>query len=300
MRSLRFLVSRRWVLFFVVVLLLAYACLLLGRWQWHRLEAKKTGNAIIRTNERTAPAPVEQVLKEGQDPPSTAQYRVVSATGTYDVARTVIIRYQTDAHGQSGVDVVVPLVTPSGTALLVDRGWVATSNQGLTEPSQVPAPPPGTVTVTGTVRRDADGSSAQVVDGSARAISSTRIQPAIGMPVYGGFVDLKTESPAAATPLGLADPPDLSNGPHFFYALQWWFFGLLALFGFGYLAWEEATGRAELRRTQQPAKKPKRTNLPVAPVTSQGPDHAPVDRQHDAGEERRGGTEQERRGTAEL
>jgi hypothetical protein len=32
-RSLRFLVSRRWLLFFVIVVLLAYACLLLGRWQ---------------------------------------------------------------------------------------------------------------------------------------------------------------------------------------------------------------------------------------------------------------------------
>jgi cytochrome oxidase assembly protein ShyY1 len=159
------------------------------------------------------------------------------------------------------VDVVVPLVTASGTALLVDRGWVATTNQGLTDPSQVPAPPSGTVTITGSVRRNADGGSAQVVDGSARAISSTRIQPAIGIPVYGGFVDLTSETPAPATPLEPAGLPDLSNGPHFFYALQWWFFGLLALFGFGYLAWEEATGRAERRRVEQPAGKQARTNL---------------------------------------
>ena len=300
MRSLRFLVSRRWLLFLAVVLLLAYACLLLGRWQWHRLESKKTNNAIIRTNESAAPVPVEQVLREGQDPDSSQQYAVVSATGTYDVAKTIIIRYRTDDHGAAGVDVVVPLVTPSGTALLVDRGWVATSNQAITDPSQVPSPPSGTVTVTGSVRRDADGSSAQVVDGSARAVSSATIQPAIGIPVYGGFVDLKTETPAPTTPLEAADLPDLSNGPHFFYALQWWFFGLLALFGFGYLAWEEATGRADLRRAQQPAKKPKRTNLGTVGPASQGTDHAPVDREHHAGQERRGGTEQERRGTAEL
>ncbi len=300
MRSLRFLVSRRWLLLLATVLLLAYACLLLGRWQWHRLESKKTSNAIIRTNESAAPAPVEQVLREGRDPDSSQQYAVVSATGTYDVAKTVIIRYQTDDHGASGVDVVVPLVTDSGTALLVDRGWVATSNQGLTDPSQVPSPPSGTVTVTGSVRRDADGGSARVVDGSARAISSAQIQPAIGIPTYGGFVDLKTETPAPATPLEAAGLPDLSNGPHFFYALQWWFFGLLALFGFGYLAWEEKTGRAELRRAQQPAKKPKRTNLGMVGVPSQGAEHPAVDREHHAGQERSGRAEQERRGTAEL
>ena len=133
---------------------------------------------------------------------------------------------------------------------------------GLTDPSQVPAPPSGTVTVTGSVRRDADGSSAQVVDGSARAISSATIQPAIGIPVYGGFVDLKTESPAAATPLESADLPDLSNGPHFFYALQ-----VVVLRPARAVRVrlpgrvEEATGRADLRRAQQPAKKQKRTNL---------------------------------------
>ena len=76
--------------------------------------------------------PVDQVLRHGVDPPDAEQYAVVSATGTYDPSKTVIVRYQT-RDGNAGVDVVVPLVTDSGTALLVDRGWVATSNQGLTD-----------------------------------------------------------------------------------------------------------------------------------------------------------------------
>jgi cytochrome oxidase assembly protein ShyY1 len=291
--SLRFLLSRRWLLLLLTVLLLAYACLLLGRWQWHRLEGKKAGNAIIRANEKASPVAVERLLRHGVDPPDSAQYAVVSATGRYDASKTVVVRYQT-RDGNAGVDVVVPLVTASGTALLVDRGWFATSNQGLTDASRVPAPPSGQVTVTGWVRQNAGGSSADVVNASARAISSTEIEPAIGVPTYGGFVQLLTESPKPATPLTRADPPDLSNGPHFFYALQWWFFGILALFGYGYLAWEEATGRAALRRAQQPAKK--RT-----PATgSERSHHTAVDGQHGAADERRGGAQQERRGTAEL
>jgi cytochrome oxidase assembly protein ShyY1 len=291
--SLRFLLTRRWVLLLLTVLLFAYACLLLGRWQWHRLESRKAGNAIIRTNEKAAPAPVEQVLRRGVDPPDSAQYAVVSATGTYDPSETVIVRYQTN-DGNAGVDVVVPLVTDSGTALLVDRGWVATSNQGLTAPSQVPAPPSGRVTVTGWVRQNASGSSTEVVDASTRAISSTQIEPAIGTPTYGGFVQLLTESPRPATPLTKADPPDLSNGPHFFYALQWWFFGVLALFGYGYLAWEEATGRAAQRKAQQPV----RRHTPGD--GSQRAHDSTVDRQHGPADERRGRAEQERSGTAEL
>jgi cytochrome oxidase assembly protein ShyY1 len=249
-RSLRFLVTLRWLLFVAIVALLAYACVLLGQWQWHRLTSTKANNTIIRTNQKAAPTPVEQVLTQGVNPPSSEQYKVISAVGTYDASQTIIVRYQTH-EGDSGVDVVVPLVTASGTAVLVDRGWFGTSNQGLTDPSQVPAPPPGKVTVTGWVRQDASGGAAEVVNASTRAISSSQIAPAIGLPVYGGFVQLTAESPAPTTPLIPADPPDLSNGPHFFYALQWWFFGILAVFGYLYLAWEEFTGKGAQRRAGQ-------------------------------------------------
>ena len=300
MRSLRFLVSRRWLLLLLVVLLLSYACLLLGRWQWHRLTARKASNAIIRTNEAASPAAVDQVLRRGTDPPDSEQYKVVQATGTYQPTKTVIVRYQSNDKGQPGADAVVPLVTQSGTSLLVNRGWFSTSNQGSVDPAEVPAPPSGTVTITGYVRQDGDGNATQVVDSSTRAVSSAAIGQALGLPVYGGWVELATESPKASVPLETAGLPDLSNGPHFFYALQWWFFGILALFGYGYLAWEEATGRADLRRAQQPAKKKVGAAVGSSVVRSEGARDAAVDREHGAGDEGRGGAEQERRGPAEL
>ena len=77
----------------------------------------------------------------GRDVAASDEWRVVTATGTYDVSDTVIVRYRT-REGASGVDVVVPLVTDSGTALLVDRGWVAADNRGA-DAGDVPAPPGG-------------------------------------------------------------------------------------------------------------------------------------------------------------
>ena len=48
-------------------------------------------------------------------------------------------------------------------------------------------------------------------------------------PLYRGFLDLADESPEPATDLEPAElPDDTGNGPHFFYGLQWWFFGALA------------------------------------------------------------------------
>ena len=93
---------------------------------------------------------------------------------------------------------------------------------------------------------DATGGSTQVVDASTRAINSAAIGQAIDEQVYGGFVDLVSEDPAPSTKLEPADLPDLGNGPHFFYGLQWWFFGLLAIGGFLYLVvdeWRMAEGR---------------------------------------------------------
>ena len=55
-------------------------------------------------------------------------------------------------------------------------------------------------------------------------------------------MDLKSESPAPEQPLAAAELPELDNGPHFFYGLQWWFFGLLAIFGFFYLMYDEWRG----------------------------------------------------------
>jgi cytochrome oxidase assembly protein ShyY1 len=252
-RSWRFLVSRRWVVFFLVVVVLAYATWWLGRWQFHRLADRKDHNAVVERNEDASPAPVADVLAAGREVDDDDEWRVVTATGTYLTDETVVVRYRT-RQGNAGVDVVVPLQPADGPALLVDRGWLATGNSGAV-PDDVPDPPSGTVTVTGWVRADATDSSARVTDGSARAISSIEIGAAIGREVYGGFVDLESEDPGPATPLMKAELPDLSNGPHFFYGLQWWFFGVLAVFGFFYLAYDEwriGTGRKPPRAQDGP------------------------------------------------
>lgn len=237
MRSWGFLVSRRWVLFTVVVVLLAWAAWLLGEWQFHRLEERQERNAIVERNEAAPVAPVADVLAPGEPVDAEDQWRIVTATGTYAVDETVVVRYRT-RDGASGIDVVVPLETVQGASLLVDRGWMAAANRGA-DPADIPAPPPGEVTVTGWVREDATGDSTVVTDRSTRSISSVQIGDALDREVYGGFVDLRSEDPQPETALAPAELPELDNGPHFFYGLQWWFFGLLAIFGFCYLAYDE-------------------------------------------------------------
>ena len=309
-RSFGFLLSRRWIAFALVVAVLAYAAWWLGGWQFRRLDDRKAENTVVRTNEHRAVSPVADVLSPDGYPSEQDEWRVISATGTYDESRTVVIRYQ-NRDGEQGVDVVVPLITSTGTALLVDRGWLETDPSGANR-DDIPDPPAGEVDVTGYVRANGSGDSTRVADLSARAISSDAIGPAIGHPVYGGFVELRSEDPEPETSLEPVELPELNNGPHFFYGLQWWFFGVLAIFGFGYLLYDEWRNGPRGERLTRPQKKPRpkskarlqaeaaKRQIEAEKAASEGPQRAAVDRQHRPGNVRRRGREQEGRGPAEL
>lgn len=245
--SWRFLVSRRWLLFFLAIIVVGYATWWLGEWQFHRLEDRKARNAVVRANEHRAPEPVTDVLAPGEPVADAEEWRLVTASGEYDAANTVVVRYRT-RDGAPGVEAVVPLVTADGTALVVDRGWFGTDNNGVGA-EDLPAPPSGPVTITGWVRADGDGGSTEVDHHSTRAISSAEIGKAIDHEVFTGFVELRSEDPEPATTLEPVELPELDNGPHFFYGLQWWFFGILAGGGFLYLAWDERKHGARGERT---------------------------------------------------
>ncbi len=297
MHNLRFLVSRRWIAFALVVVGLAWVAWRLGEWQFHRLEDRQEQNAIIERNELAGADPVADVLAPGEPVAKTEEWRIVEATGTYAVEDTVIVRYRT-RDGEAGVDAVVPLELADGTSLLVDRGWYATDNRGAST-EDVPEPPSGEVLVTGWVRADAEGDSTVVIDRSTRAVDSEEIAEALDREVVGGWVHLRSESPEPATALLPVELPELDDGPHFFYGLQWWFFGALAVFGFFYLIYDEMRGgrgsgpaptRAPTDRPSgTPGSDPRRRRtwreMLEPNDESQDPEQTAVDRKHHARQE---------------
>jgi len=259
---LSFLFTRRWILFLLAIILLGAGTWWLGEWQFNQLEKRKAANEVVRTNEMLTPTPVEEVLSPGAEIDSGDEWRLVEATGRYLPEETVLVRYATSPSGEgSGVDVVVPLRTTDGTVLLVNRGWQVRADISGTV-GDIPEPPEGEVTVTGWVRPDGDGSSTEVVDGSTRAISSEAISEAEGLgTTYGGWIELRDEDGQSAAPLESARLPTLDNGPHFFYGLQWWFFGVLGLGGFLYLAYDEWRGGPARRQERQGAKPPSKAEI---------------------------------------
>ncbi|MFL6023032.1 MAG: SURF1 family protein [Marmoricola sp.] len=265
---MRFLFTRRWVLFALTVALMAWGASLLGQWQFHRLDDRRAENTLVKRNLDQPPVPVGTLLRVAKAPDRDHEWRKVVVHGTWDDAHTIVLKYQT-RDGGAGVDVVTPLVTADGPAVLVDRGWMQTENSGAERP-KLPTVTSGEVTVIGWIRLDASGRASQVNDLATRALSSATVAKVVPYPLYGGFLDIETESPTPATVLGATElPDDTSEGPHFFYGLQWWFFGFLAVFGFGYLAYDE---REQARRR-------------AAKAASEGAEHPAVDGEHDSGDE---------------
>ena len=235
-----FLLSRRWVLFAVAVVFLAWVATQLGQWQFHRLDERKADNQIVATNLNAATGPRRRRALPRAPAGADDEWRRVTVHGTWDDEHTIVLKYQTrdgagrrrrhspghrQRHGRAG------------------RPGLDVHRQLRRHRPELPAVTDGRVTVTGGyARRDRQRHQGQrALDPGHLLGPDRRVLP---YPLYGGFLDLAAESPAPAEPLEpVVLPDDTSNGPHFFYGLQWWFFGALAVFGFCYLVWDELRQR---------------------------------------------------------
>lgn len=261
----RFVLRPSWVALLLLTVLLAVGFVGLGRWQLDRLDQRRAQNALIAAARDAGPVPVTEVLAGGQPVPRAAVWRRVTATGTYDADDEVLVRGRS-VDDRTGLLVLTPLVTADGTALLVARGWVPPSPGGAAAAPDVPAPPQGAVTVTGRVRTSESGAikdsrgpgspggSAGSPDADVVQVSRVvvpKIGELIDRPVFGGYVELVEQQPASSQDLVAIPGPVEEQGPHLSYAVQWFAFAVLALGGYGYLAWRTAqVRRAQVRRVQ--------------------------------------------------
>jgi cytochrome oxidase assembly protein ShyY1 len=136
----------------------------------------------------------------------------------------------------------------------VDRGFLARQGAELA-PGHIPAVPTGEVTVTGRLRRSERGghtTGGTPDDGTARLINGPDFAKVLKLDLYDGYLTVDRQVPANDPAFSGFPGPEIDNGPHFFYALQWFFFALLALGGLVYFSRQEARG--DTSRTSSPGK----------------------------------------------
>jgi cytochrome oxidase assembly protein ShyY1 len=242
----RFLFSRHWLGILAAVIVFAAACGLLADWQLHRLAGRHARNHLIRDNLHAPVTPAGEALSVGRDPAADREWLPVRATGHWDVPHQLLVRLR-PYEGDVGFYVITPLVTDSGPAVLVNRGWVPAGDGGASVP-RIPAPPTGTVVVTGRLRPSeppADGTPPpppQITRVDVPGIART-----LPYDVYGGFLELTQQVPKPARAPRVIPPPEPSEGPHLLYAVQWVLFALMGFGGYVVLARREAADRRAAR-----------------------------------------------------
>ena len=211
----------RWTLLVVFVAILGTVFVNLGQWQLDRLRERKERNARTTANEQ---APIRLAQEVFTKPITDAdEWQRVEARGSFDGERQFLVRYRSN-RGADGYEVVTPLRMAAGT-LLVDRGFVPLAG-GVQIPSAAPPPPAGEVVVVGHVRRNEHGRSSAItpVNGQVRLINSDALAAALPYPVLNGYLGALTIDPPQQGGLQPIALPELSQGPHFWYAVQWFMF----------------------------------------------------------------------------
>lgn len=216
----------------VLALVVAGVCVRLGFWQLDRLHGRRDVNARIRVGLTQAARPLSELLAE--HPATALGFRQVAVTGTYDTADEVIL-YGRTLDGRNGNHVLTPLKpSDGGPFVIVDRGWVPFEMD--TPPVTAASPPSGTVTVTGALfPPDASGGDV-LTSPTVSRVDLTQIAATLGEDVLPMYVLLAEQDPAQ--PNGLPRPaplPELTEGPHLSYAIQWFAFATIAIVGLAVL-----------------------------------------------------------------
>lgn len=235
-----FLRSPGWIAGVLGTVIGALLCLLvLAPWQFSRHHQRDAQNAAITAAIGAPAVPLDQRLPAGATADPADIWRVVSATGEF-LPTQVGVGLRQNQAGQASLELLAPLRLPDGTILVVDRGYLQLSD--YTSGQSLPAPPSGTVTVTGRLQPfQPDPVGRPAVNrgtwSEVRGITAASL-PGMTGPVRGGFIQLTEQSPGVVSAIGV---PQRDDGPFLSYAWQWLGFGTMALLAMGFFIYREAS-----------------------------------------------------------
>ena len=233
----------RWIAGLVFAIVVSGVFVLLSQWQFGRSTQPEV--TVSATTEE--PKSLTTVLQPGDFFPGSVADQVVTATGSYDPQKQVLVpgRLNDGATGYWIVSALAvndaPVLTGAGaspqTWIPVARGWVA-------DAAQAGAPPSGTIELTGRLLpSEAPLPGTAPEPGRATAVSVAELINAWEVSSYPGFVAATSET-AAGTDVSAAavngDLKPLNIGPqppaqqvnwlNLFYSVEWIVFAGFALF----------------------------------------------------------------------
>lgn len=188
-------------------------------------------------------------MVEAAEDSEAHEWRKISTTGEFDSSRQILLRNRY-FEGKYGFEVLTAFRDSSGIEFWVDRGWVQAGASATIAP-QLPEIPEGQVRIDGRIRLDRTLPQGKIFavpnTGKGGLISEANAQASnkeLGIDST-FYIDLLGGDKEELTPDVPASLPELSDGPHFAYALQWIIFGGLVVYG-RFLIRREVLSREEL------------------------------------------------------
>lgn len=221
----------------LVWLLLIPAFIGLGYWQRTLWKDRADAQGLVYAKLNAAPAAIDTVDPVGHQVAQDQQWVAVTETGHYDTAHQFAVRNRSQ-NENAGWYVVTPLVLSDGSAVLVNQGWIATSNSDVPSTSMptLPPVPGGTVTVKGWLQPDETSANSRITDdtkslptGEIALITKPDLQTRVPYPLHDGSIQLTSSTPANTAPTA-AQPvpgPSYDNTMYIAYMIQWWVFAII-------------------------------------------------------------------------
>lgn len=221
----------------IFILAMCALCVRLGFWQLDRLEERRARNTAIRAASAEPPLVIGTATLPAD--PRAFAWRRAEAGGRYHHAGDMVVRGRS-RQGRPGVHLFSPLVLTDGRVVMVNRGWVP-SPDGTTADVRA-LRTAGPVHVRGVLlpmearpdrglpiggRGGADTTWRRVDLAAARERS-----PGPLIPLY---LQQLPEGDASGTPPVPEPLPELSEGNHLSYAVQWFSFAVIGMVGLAVL-----------------------------------------------------------------
>ncbi|MSO43184.1 MAG: SURF1 family protein [Candidatus Planktophila sp.] len=209
-----------------VALALIVLCLWAAQWQYQRGVDRHARNTLIKNHISLAAQPLSTVATS----PARYEWQSVTTSGEFDSKEQILLRNRY-SEGVYGFEVLTLFTSIEDKRFWVDRGWVKAGITATTVP-EVRQTPSGVVEITGRLRLDSSlprGSFFALPASGAGLVAELNAQSRLETEDF--YLDLLTGSDPSLTPDVASQLPELSDGPHMAYALQWIFFAGLVIYG---------------------------------------------------------------------
>jgi cytochrome oxidase assembly protein ShyY1 len=207
----------------------------LSNWQWHRLQDRQVVNAEIQAQINKEPVPITELIVDtngAKSVPEDSQWRTVEITGVWLQDNQVLVRKKS-LESDLGLWVVTPLQLSDGTIVMINRGWTAAANSAVDSPvvSDVPV---GTIEVLGRLRDVTERTKPAPTDlpeGQVDRIVPTEIVDSPDT-LTNAYVEMTASRPESRTSeIRTLPAPEVTEGAHRSYAIQWIFFEIMTVIG---------------------------------------------------------------------